>query len=347
MDVGCNTTDLLHLVSDTGCNAGGRRVGTATVGAVTVRLTVRTAPWRSRIARLVGEVDGLVPVVKGNGYGFGRQWLAGLAAEFTDTVAVGTVHELEGLPAGLHAVVLTPALTSLPPSVDPAGVVLTVGRTEHVDAVVRQSDASAAQRVIVKLASSMQRYGSDATLVDEARRAGLEVVGVSIHPPLAGEPSDHRRDVVARLAEIDPSVPVWVSHLDPDTYATLPDSHRYRLRLGTALWHGDRSLLHLTADVLDVRRVRGGDPAGYRLAPVAADGHLVMIGAGTANGVTPLPNGRSPFHHEQVRLALHEAPHMHTSMAFVPDGGPLPAVGDRVDVQRPLTMTAVDEFEWL
>jgi hypothetical protein len=31
----------------------------------------------------------------------------------------------------------------------------------------------------------------------------------------------------------------------------------------------------------------------------------------------------------------------------VPNGSPTPAVGDRVDVQRPLTMTTVDQFEWL
>jgi len=314
---------------------------------VTVRLTVRTAPWRSRVARLVNEVDGLVPVVKGNGYGFGRVWLAGLAAEFTDTVAVGTVHEVDGLPAGLHAMVLTPTLTTLPAAVDPATTVLTVGRAEHLDAIVRQERADQPQRVVVKLASSMQRYGGDVSLVAAARQAGLDVVGVSIHPPIAGEPADHRRDVVERLAGIDPSLPVWVSHLDVDSYASLPDSHTYRLRLGTALWHGDRSLLHLSADVLDVRRIAGGDRAGYHLGAVPTDGHLVMIGAGTANGVTPLPDGRSPFHHRRRRLALHEPPHMHTSMVFVPDGDPLPAVGDRIDVQRPLTMTEVDEFEWL
>jgi hypothetical protein len=79
---------------------------------------------------------------------------------------------------------------------------------------------------------------------------------------------------------------------------------------------------------------------------VATDGHLVMIGAGSANGVAPLPDGRSPFHFRRRRLALHEPPHMHTSMAFVPAGEPLPAVGDRIDLQRPLTTTTIDEYVW-
>ena len=43
---------------------------------------------------------------------------------------------------------------------------------------------------------------------------------------------------------------------------------------------------------------------------------------------------------------LHEPPHMHTSMAFVPDGAPLPEIGASVDLQRPLTMTTVDIVEW-
>ncbi len=305
--------------------------------AVTIRLTIRTALWRSHVASVVNRVDGLVPVVKGNGYGFGRVELARIASEFTDTVAVGTVHELEGLPAGLHVVVLTPTLVA-PPSTAP---VLTVGNRIHLEAL---SDWPG--RVLVKLSSSMHRYGRGPELLEEARRMGLDVVGVSIHPPLAGTAADHHREITELIDGLDPAVAVWVSHLDPVTYATLPTTHSYRLRLGTGLWHGDKSFLHLDADVVDVRPVAAGEPAGYRQEPVRSDGHLVMIGAGTANGVTPLADGRSPFHFERRRLDLHEPPHMHTSMAFVPVGDPLPAVGDRTDLQRPLTTTLVDQYVW-
>ena len=78
---------------------------------------------------------------------------------------------------------------------------------------------------------------------------------------------------------------------------------------------------------------------------------FVIIGAGTANGVAMIDEGDrgslSPFHFAQTRLALHEPPHMHASMAFVPVGNALPSVGDHVDVQRPLHMTTVDEYRWL
>ena len=310
----------------------------ATVAHVTVRLSVRTSVWRSQIARTVNQVDGLVPVVKGNGYGFGRLRLAEMAAEFCDTVAVGTIHELDGLPQELTAVVLTPTLVA-PPTTDP---ILTVGREEHLDAL-----EGWAGRVIVKLATELRRYGGSVSLIEQARAAGLDVVGVAAHPPIAGADTDRLRQISGALVDVDPSVPVWLSHLGVDAYRSLSDGRTYRLRVGTELWHGDKSALHLTADVLDVRPVAAGSTAGYHQDVVETDGHLVMIGAGTANGVTPLADGRSPFHFARTRLALHEGPHMHTSMAFVPSGDPLPVVGDDVDVQRPLHMTTVDEYRWL
>ena len=321
-----------------------------TVGAVTVRLSVRTAVWRSQIAQMATKVDGLVPVVKGNGYGFGRLRLAELAAELADTLAVGNVHELAQLPEGPDIVVLTPVgvgaldtgeVAALLGHYDP---ILTVGSPDHIATL---ADAGWRGRVTVKLASKMRRFGGDVDLVEAARASGLDVVGVSVHPPIAGTDEDHVDEIVALLPGTDPSIPVWISHVSVDAFSQLPDTHRYRLRVGTALWHGDKSALHLSADVLEVRPVDGGVPAGYHQAPVNAGGHLVVIGAGTANGVTPLADGRSPFHFSKTRLALHEPPHMHVSMAFVPEGDPCPTVGDQVDVQRPLHMTTVDEYRWL
>ena len=178
------------------------------------------------------------------------------------------------------------------------------------------------------------------------------------HPPLVtGEYTGrHVVDAITTwLAALEaleglvPSVPLSTSHLDPASFAALVATHprrRLELRLGTALWHGDKSMLHLDADVLDTHPVDAGTPAGYRGDPVPSDGTLVMVGAGSAHGVAPLADGRSPFHFARRRLGLHEAPHMHTSMAFVPAGEPCPAVGDRVDVQRPLITTAVDEVVW-
>jgi alanine racemase len=313
---------------------------------VTLRLTVDTATWRQHVEETVAQVRaltpavGLVPVIKGNGYGFGRCALATIAAEFAEVVAVGTVHELDGLPAGPTPVVLTPTLTP-PRPVPDRSPILTVGSPAQLEAL-----AGWAGPVLVKLASSMQRYGADPTLADRARAAGLDVIGYSVHPPLAGSDDDHLAEVERWLPQLDPGLPVWVSHLGADAVGRLPTTHRYHLRMGTSLWHGNKSMLRLSADVLDVRRVSAGDRAGYRLTQIERDGWLVMVGAGSAHGVQPLADGRSPYHFARHRLQLLEPPHMHTSMLFVDDVAMLPAVGDEVDVQRPLTASWVDTVDW-
>lgn len=311
---------------------------------MTVRLTVDTERWREHIARVVRHSPGLIPVVKGNGYGFGRRTLAEIAVELSDVIAVGTVHELAGLPGGATPLVLTPALK--PP--DDTRPILTVGSAQHVDAL-----AGWPGRVVVKLASSMRRFGVEpedlGPVTRKARAAGLDIVAFAVHPPLVGTDDEHADDIAAWLDVLDPDDEVWVSHLTLEGYESLVDlwpDRRLRIRRGTLLWHGDKSALHLGADVLDVRPVRAGEPVGYRQVPAPGDGWLVMIGAGSAHGVAPLADGRSPFHYDRQRLTLVEPPHMHTSVAFVPAGRIGPGIGDVVDVQRPLTTTAVDEIRW-
>lgn len=314
---------------------------------MTIRLTVERERWWHHCTAVAAETPGLVPVVKGNGYGFGRAGLAVAAVELSPLIAVGTVHELPGLPAKAIPVVLTPTLTPPPPP--PEGwhrPVLTIADRAHVDAL-----AGWGGQVVVKLTSSMRRYGAEPDdlleLLAAAQRAGLQPVGVALHLPLAGDDDERRAEVEAWLPYIDPSLDVWLSHLAPDTYAGLPTTHRYKLRVGTYLWHGDRGAIRLAANVLQARPVRAGDSAGYRHTAVPGDGTLVMIGAGTASGVTPRSDGLSPFHYQRRQLALVEPPHMHTSMVFVPAGDPVPAIGEWVDLQRPLTQTAVDELEWV
>jgi hypothetical protein len=204
---------------------------------------------------------------------------------------------------------------------------------------------------MVKLATSMRRYGATASELPDVlaaiERARLTVHGFSIHPPLAGRPAEHATEASEWAEHLPEESAVYVSHLDAPAYAELTAGrprHRWRIRLGTALWHGDKSFLHLAADVLELRPVDPGTLAGYRLVEVPGRGHVVMVTAGTAHGVRPLADGSSPFHFAHRRLRLLEPPHMHTSMVFVPDGEPVPEVGDQVDVQHPLTMTLVDRI---
>jgi hypothetical protein len=312
---------------------------------MTLRLTVDTVAWRDRVERTARSLPGLVPVVKGNGYGFGRATLGAIAARLSTTIAVGTVHELDHVPAGVTAAVLTPTRRA-PAEPSP---ILTVGSLDHVAAL-----AGWPGRVIVKLASSVRRFGATreqlGALTVAVRAAGLDIVAFGIHPAVTGSDDEHLADITGWLDVLDPGDEVWVSHLSSAAYRDLRAAwpeRRFRIRAGTALWHGDgKAALHLGADVLDVHPVRSGERAGYRQGAVPCDGTLVMVGAGTAHGVHLLDDGRSPLHFKRRRLAVHEPPHMHTTMAFVPAGDVAPEPGDVVDVQRPLISSYPDEVRW-
>lgn len=319
---------------------------------MTVRLTVDRSTWLEHVhATAAAYGHGLVPVVKGNGYGFGRPALHEVVrAAGAAWVCVGTVHELHDVPEPLRPVVLTPTLTA------PVGhrAVLTVGSTAHVAALAGWGGS-----VLVKLRSSMRRYGAAphevAALTTAARDAGLTVEGYAIHLPLAGDDAGRLAEVGAWLPHLEPGVPTWVSHLAPTSFHDLRTRHDDRdwfVRVGTALWHGvpRGPFVHLGAEVLATSPVAAGDLAGYRHSAVPFDGTLVAIGGGSTHGIAPLddtdPDRRSPFHFRRTRLRLLEPPHMHTSLVVVPQGAPCPAVGDVVDVQRPLTSTFPDEVAW-
>ena len=307
---------------------------------MTVSLTVDRTQWSAHLHRTLEQIRGVatpVPVVKGNGYGFGRQALAKIAAEESTTICVGTIHELDGIPDSLTAVVLTPTLLGPEPS-----AILTVSNEAHITPLV-----GSAQRVIIKLASSMHRYGGSSSLVQHALDNGLDVAGVSIHLPLIATDDERVAEVTALLEPIPISIPAWLSHIDPSLIARLPDSRTYLLRAGTTLWHGDRNALHLSTDVIDLRPIRAGQHAGYRQTDVTEDGHLAMVGAGSAHGVSPLADGRSPFHFNRQRVDMFEPPHMHTTMLFIPQHTAPPAIRDTIDLQRPLTQTFVDEVIWV
>ena len=262
--------------------------------SMALRLTVQRAAWESHVQSVVESVAGLVPVVKGNGYGFGRRALHPIAAALVEFVCVGTIDELDDVAPAATPVVLTPTL--LPPETTAA--VLTVGSIEQVKALSGWQG-----RVLVKLQSAMRRYvATPGEELEQGRgrrhrgRTGSRRLLTA--PALAGADLQRLDEVEAWLERLDPLQPVWLSHLQPLSFSTLQRRHpnrQFRLRAGTSLWHGDKSFLHLHADVLALHEVRRGERAGYQLTAVPSDGHLVVVGAGTAHGVAPLDEGTSPF----------------------------------------------------
>ena len=313
---------------------------------MTLRLSVNTAAWNTHVASTAHTLGELLPVVKGNGYGFGRSELIKHAAELASDVAIGTVHEMNEVPATLRPFVLTPVGVGVK-AISRHDAVLTVGSRHDLDLL---ASIGSRHHVVIKVESSMHRYGISSQQATELRglaeSRGHEVVAWSIHLPLTGDDADRSREVVSLMEPLAADIPLHLSHIGggvSQLRASL--RHRVVVRTGTHLWLGDKSMLSLHADVIAVRRAHSGLLAGYRNSVVPHDGLLVMVGCGSSHGVAMLDNGRSPFHFGRRRLDLLEAPHMHTTMLLVPNDSGL-REGDWVDVQQPLTRVLPDVTDW-
>ena len=289
---------------------------------MSLTLTVDGERWRAHLRQVAQTHPGLVPVAKGNGYGFtlGRlarkaQWLG------VDTLAIGTYDEIGHVAQRFDGslLVLTPwrpfgAALDLDAEQDPRlarRVVHTVSRVEDLRALLeRQPDA----RFVLERMTSMQRHGltarelwAAARVVAEHPRARLE--GIAMHLPLAqgshlAEVSRLMNDVVA--AGLDTTT-VWVSHLTDAELVALRaryGDYTIRPRIGTALWLGEREALRVTSTVLDVHHLERGDAFGYRARTAPKSGHLLVVSGGTAHGIgLEAPTGESSIKARAATLA--------------------------------------------
>ena len=346
---------------------------------MTLRLTVDGDRWRAHLRSVAEQTPGLVPVAKGNGYGFG---IAGLARRAdwlgSDVVAVGTYAELPQVAGRYHGdmVVLTP-WRPYEPDLEPAlakRVIHTVSRSSDLgELLARQPGA----RVVLERMTSMRRHGLSAeelwAVAGLARnRARLE--GFSIHLPMGqhgANLSEARRlftDLIG--AGAGEGTVVWVSHLTTTELATLRSEYAdltIRPRIGTALWLGDRGALRVSATVQDVHAIDRGDTYGYRGRHALRPGHLVVASGGTAHGLgLSAPTGesslrarasaaarggldavgvvRSPYLLDGMQLFFAEPPHMQASMLLLPHGATAPEVGDELEVRVRYTTTTFDEI---
>lgn len=273
---------------------------------MTLTLSVNGNVWREHLISTAEATPGLVPVAKGNGYGFGlgrlarrAQWLAERGAAqgetWADTLAVGTYDELAQVADRFDGslLVLTPwrpfgAALEVPPALAHR-VIHTVSRAEDLSALLeRQPDA----RYVLEVVTSMLRHGMDAralrSLGGLTERGTLE--GVALHLPLAqgSHLGEVRRLITDAISAGLPTTTLWVSHLTSTELAALRASYSdftIRPRIGTQLWLGERSALKVSAQVLDVHPVERGAIFGYRGRTAPKNGHVLVVSGGTAHGI--------------------------------------------------------------
>ncbi|UDY23558.1 alanine racemase [Nocardioides sp. Kera G14] len=336
-------------------------------------LTVAGARWRNHLRSVADATAGLVPVAKGNGYGFG---LASLARRCewlgVDVMAVGTYAELPSVLSRFpgDVLVLTPWRPWIPVlSPEVAGrVIHTVSRPEDLEALLEVQPGA---RVVLERTTSMRRHGMSAAELWAAAgiaRSRARFEGVTIHLPMTGGNEPEARALLDDVIGAEASS-VWISHLTPSELERLRSAYgdlSIRPRVGTGLWLGDRGALAVTAVVQDVHPIRRSERFGYRQGR-GASGHLLVVSGGTAHGlglVAPSgdssPRGRaatlakgaiesagtlrSPFSLDGKPLEFAEPPHMQASMLVLPKGARVPEVGDTVDVAVRFTTTTFDEI---
>ncbi|MDA2988814.1 MAG: alanine racemase [Actinomycetota bacterium] len=207
--------------------------------------------WRAHQQSVVDAVTRAsgtapVPVIKGNGYGFGPGVLSAEASRLdSDTVAVGTIFEVDDVAAGTTGdiVVLEPfqpldavaadAWWQLGEKLHAGRVIRTVA---SVDALRALAAGPGSVRVILEAHTSMHRFGFSESelleaLADEDIRAAMErgrvlVEGLAVHMPIA-QPADDVpppgvRDGSAKAREVmrwaglwQTKTAVWPGHNAP------------------------------------------------------------------------------------------------------------------------------------
>lgn len=343
---------------------------------MTFDLRVDATRWRRHLAGVVESTPGVVPVVKGNGYGLGRDLLAGEVTTLgPPMLAVGTYAEVpEALAAFAGDVmVLSPWRPFLTDVTYGDRVVHTVGRVDDVEALAAREEQV---RVVVEGETSMARHGFDRhELAAVAAALGdLRVEGFAVHLPMAtvGGGGHNLKEAEGWAAALGASQletdTLFVSHLTAAELTELRDRRPnldLRPRVGTALWLGDLGAFEVRSTVLDRHRVSRGERVGYRQRPMPREGYLLVLAGGTSHGLgleAPRATGNvlqrgktlakggleaagfslSPFTVDGKQRWFAEPPHMQASLVFLPASARAPDVGEVVSVAVRYTTATFD-----
>ena len=336
-------------------------------------LYVDTPAWHEHLRAEVAADPGLVPVAKGNGYGFTVPLLAQTAADLgVGQIAVGTAADAAvtlRLFPGEVIVLGEPSEASE----------LSLGKRRRVlytAASVEAAAGLAGHRLIVECRSSLLRQGiaeADLPALRRVTDGGRAIEAFSVHLPIdrpsGADPAAETARWVSTLTAAGYRVrTMYVSHLEAAELATLAAAFpgtEFRQRTGTRLWLGQRSSLRAAATVLEVLPVRHGERLGYRQRRSTRDGWLVMVAGGTDHGVgleAPralrglLPRAktlarsglaamnqvRSPFIWDGRKQWFAEPPHMLVSMLVLPRDTVPPEPGTELAADLRNTTTRFD-----
>ena len=333
-------------------------------------LHVDAEKWRTHLATVVANSEAqVVPVIKGNGYGFGKKVLAQEAKNLNlPVVAVATIAEAEEVQSVFpgEILLLSPSAHS-----DSEKVIHTISPHSSV------FSAKMPKKFLLELLSPIHRHGfsiSDlGNALNKYSKSG-KCEGIAIHLPIDQKSSvvewidKNLRSITERgIATNEFNNSVWVSHISENDLIKLTKNWPqiiWKIRIGTDLWLGDRGALKVKAQVLDLHAIQRPTRVGYRQYRIGR-GWLLVASGGTSHGIgleiaTPKRDflsqvktltksflnlfgwNRSPFSWDGKKLEFVEAPHMHLSLLTL-KGKAAPKISSEIDVEVRFTATTFDQ----
>ena len=296
---------------------------------MTFSLNVNATKFRGHLVSVMNSYATggaeLVPVIKGNGYGFGRGVLASEAARLgSNRIAIGTVWELGQSLADFagEILVLEPFNSSDTSAVaqwrthlehNADRIIVTVSNVDL--AAVR---AAGAKNIYLEGKTSLSRFGIlhlDMQSIENFN--DLKVQGLSLHLPIVQTAIkvDATTEISsafngATLSKSMTETWNWIvlyqelatkfalpkhlslSHITESQLKSLKkmmQSYNFdmkiEVRVGTKLWLGEPSALQATGTVLQIHELMNSRTVGYQQTNSGNNKRLIVVSGGTAHGV--------------------------------------------------------------
>lgn len=296
---------------------------------MTFSLHVDAAKFRSHLVSVMNGYASsgadLVPVIKGNGYGFGRGILAGEASRLgCNRIAIGTVWELGQSLADFSGEILVLEPFNV---VDESAVVQwrkhLEQNAERIIVTASNLDlasvrSAGAKNIYLEGKTSLSRFGMlHFDMQSLENFSDMKVLGLSLHLPIAQSPTkvDVTTEISAAFNGADLSksmTELWnwivlyeelstkhslpkhisISHITEKQVQSLKkmlQNYKFDLdievRIGTKLWLGEPDALQATGTVLQIHELLHRQTVGYQQIDSGNHKRLVVVSGGTAHGV--------------------------------------------------------------
>ena len=296
---------------------------------MTFSLNVNAAKFRGHLVSVMNSyaTSGaeLVPVIKGNGYGFGRGLLASEASRLgSNRIAIGTVWELgQSLADFAGEILVLEPFNSSDTFADAQWRAHLEHNADRIIVTVSNVDLAAvrsagAKNIYLEGKTSLSRFGIlHHDMQSITNFSDLNVLGLSLHLPIV-QPATKVDATIEISSAFDGAMlsksmtETWnwmvlyqelatkfslpkhlsLSHVTDDQVKSLKkmmQSYNFELaievRIGTKLWLGEPSSLQAAGTVLQIHEISHKQTAGYQQISSGSHKRLIVVSGGTAHGV--------------------------------------------------------------